>query len=162
MITSTMFGSSPISANPAECLSNPCSSAQVKFQESLASVIPSASAPPISEVERATPHASPLGDRFLHNLSAVREGAPSSASALTSRFSGEPVAPSLPPGPAAQPILRSHEVEVHPVGGPQDVDHFESTLANLRNIYEGVIQVSLISKGASAVGSSMNKLMSAG
>ncbi|MGV7213425.1 nodulation protein NolB [Bradyrhizobium sp. UFLA05-112] len=160
MISSTTLGVTPISANPAECLSNACSSAQAKFQESLVSVKHSAA--PVSELERAIPHAGPLGDRLLQNLSAVHRAAPLPASALPSQVSGEPIVAGIPPGPAAQPVLRSHEVEVHPVGGPQGVDHFESTLANLRNVYEGVIQVSLISKGASAVGSSMNKLMSAG
>lgn len=128
----------------------------------MTSVMPNASVPPISEVERAIPHAGSLSDRFLQNLSAVHGGTRLPAGALPLQVSGEPIAASLPPGPAAQPVLRSQEVEVHPVGGAEGVDHFQSTLANLRNVYEGVIQVSLISKGASAASSSMNKLISAG
>ncbi|WP_156918235.1 nodulation protein NolB [Bradyrhizobium sp. Cp5.3] len=156
-----MFGVTPISTNAAECLSNACSSAQVKFQESLASVTQSA-APTVSEVERAVAHTGPLGDRVLQNLSAVHKGKPFAAGAVPSQVGREPGSPNLLPGPAAQPILRLPEVEVHPIGGPDGLDHFETALANLQNVYEGVILVSLISKSASAVGSSMNKLMSAG
>ncbi|KRP94653.1 hypothetical protein AOQ72_20990 [Bradyrhizobium yuanmingense] len=69
---------------------------------------------------------------------------------------------SLQLGPAAQPVLRVQQVEVHPAGKPEDADRFDSALANLRDVYNGVIQVSLLSKGTGAVSSSLNKLLSAG
>ncbi|OMI08637.1 hypothetical protein BSN85_17890 [Bradyrhizobium brasilense] len=65
-------------------------------------------------------------------------------------------------GPAAQPLLRPQQVEVHPAGKPEGADHFDSALTNLRDVYNGVVQVSLISKGTGAVSSSLNKLLSAG
>ncbi|WP_168195612.1 nodulation protein NolB [Bradyrhizobium sp. NAS80.1] len=160
MILSTKFGLIPISANPAECLSEPCSSAQARFHESLAqtasnhdaasSVSGSVLAPPVSEVQRAVTHSSPLGDRVLQNLFTMHRGKPFPASALPSAVGGEPASPKkLEFGPAA-------------VGKPEDVDHFQSALGNLRGAYDGVIQVSLVSKSAGAVSSSLNKLLSAG
>ncbi|WFU80658.1 nodulation protein NolB [Bradyrhizobium sp. CIAT3101] len=171
MISSTMLGIIPISANPAECPSEVCSSAQDRFHESLAQAASkqdpassvSGGVPAPSEVERAVTQASPLGERVLQNLSAMHRGRLFSANALPSAAAGDPARPkSLEFGPAARPVLRSHEVEMHPVGKPEDVDHFQSTLANLKDAYNGVIQVSLVSKSAGAVSSSLNKLLSAG
>ncbi|MDE5465409.1 nodulation protein NolB [Bradyrhizobium sp. CSS354] len=165
-----MLGVTPISASPLECLSEACSSTRAQFHESLAqvgsnrdaasSMIDSALAPPVSEVQRAATQVSPLGDRILRNLAATHRGiVPSVPSAV----GGEPTpVNSLQLGPAAQPILRSHEFEVHPVGNLEGADHFESTLANLRDVYNSVTLVSLISKCTGAASSSLNKLLSAG
>ncbi|WP_354129263.1 nodulation protein NolB [Bradyrhizobium sp. i1.15.2] len=163
-----MLGVTPISASPLECLSEACSSTRAQFHESLAqvgsnrdaasSMIDRALAPPVSEAQRAATQVSPLGDRILRNLAAMHRGI-----AFPSAVGGEPTpANSLQLGPAAQPILRSHEFEVHPVGNLEGADHFESTLANLRDVYNSVTLVSLISKCTGAASSSLNKLLSAG
>ncbi|MBO4227534.1 nodulation protein NolB [Bradyrhizobium neotropicale] len=164
-----MAGVTPISANPVECLPKAGSSTQAQFHESLARAASNEGAASsvadgaVAEVQRAVTPASPLGDRILQNISSMHQGKPFRPSALPSVVGGEPVPPkSLQLGPAAQPILPSREVEVQPVGKPEGVDHFEASLANLRDVYNGVTQVSLISKSVSAVSSSLNKLLSAG
>ncbi|MET4030992.1 MULTISPECIES: nodulation protein NolB [unclassified Bradyrhizobium] len=163
-MSSMMLGVTPISAGPLECLSEACSSTQAQFHESLAQVasnqdaaspmIDNTLAPPVSEAQRAGTQVSPLGDRILRNLAAMHRGI-----SFPSAVGGEPTPAN---GPAAQPILRSHEFEVHPVGNLEGADHFESTLANLRDVYNSVTEVSLISKCTSAASSSLNKLLSAG
>ncbi|MDF0522223.1 nodulation protein NolB [Bradyrhizobium yuanmingense] len=171
MISSVKFGAITISANLGECLTDGCSSAPGNFHEHLAKaaskqgvaslVADSALAPPVPEVQRTVAQTGPPGDRILQNLSAVHLGKPYPSTALPSI--GEPApSKSVQLGPAAQPIARSDGVDVHPVGKPEGADNFESTLQNLRDVYNGVIQVSLISKSTGAVGSSLNKLLSAG
>ncbi|WP_439373196.1 nodulation protein NolB [Bradyrhizobium sp. DASA03120] len=166
-----VFGAMPISAKLGDCLTEASSSVQGNFHEHLAQtatkqsaaflVADSASAPPLPEVERAVTQAGPPGDRILQNLSAVHLGKSHPSSAVPSVSEAVPWK-SVQPGPAAQPILRPDRPAVHPVGKPEGADHFESTLQNLRDVYNGVIQVSLISKSTGAVGSSLNKLLSAG
>ncbi|MDA9545383.1 nodulation protein [Bradyrhizobium sp. CCBAU 45321] len=65
------------------------------------------------------------------------------------------------PGPATQPLLQTDNVGAHADVKPVGAD-FESMMTNLRDVYRDVIQVSLVSKGTSAVSSSLNKLLSAG
>ncbi|XIA67441.1 nodulation protein NolB [Bradyrhizobium sp. TZ2] len=134
-MSSMMFGVTPISASPVECLSDACSSTHAQFHESLAQaasnqgaaslVIDSALAPPVAEVQRAVTQVSPLGDRILQNLSAMHRGIPFPSSALPSVVGGEPPPANSLLGPAAQPILRSQQVEVHPAGKTEGADHFE-------------------------------------
>ncbi|MGY3033745.1 hypothetical protein ACVIIV_002915 [Bradyrhizobium sp. USDA 4354] len=169
----SMFCVTSISANSVECASNGCSPALAKFDESLAqaasnqgvasSVPERAPAPSLPEVQRAVTPASPLGDRVLQGISAIHQGKPLPSGAVSPTLVGEPdPTRSLQLGPAAQPVLRVQQVEVHPAGKPEDADRFDSALANLRDVYNGVIQVSLLSKGTGAVSSSLNKLLSAG
>ncbi|MCG2632873.1 MULTISPECIES: nodulation protein NolB [Bradyrhizobium] len=171
MIPSVMFGAMPISANLGECLTEGCSSAPGNFHEHLAKaaskqgaaslVADSALAPPVPEVQRAVAQTGPLGDRILQNLFGAHLGKPYPSTGLPSI--GEPgPSKSVQLGPAARPISRLDGVDVHVIGKPEGADNFESTLQNLRDVYNGVIQVSLISKSAGAVGSSLNKLLSAG
>ena len=65
------------------------------------------------------------------------------------------------PGPATQPLLLPDNIgadaAVKPVGAG-----FDSMMMNLRDVYTDVIRVSFVSKGISAVSSSLNKLLSAG
>ncbi|WP_158284343.1 nodulation protein NolB [Bradyrhizobium sp. SUTN9-2] len=170
MISSMLFGVTSISANSVECASNSCSPVHAQFDESLAqaasnqgvasSVTERAPAPSLPEVQRAVAPASPLGDRVLQSISAIHQGKPFPSGAVSPTLVGEPdPTRSLQLGPAAQ---RVQQVEVHPVGRPEGADHFDSALANLRDVYNGVIQASLISKGTGAVSSSLNKLLSAG
>ncbi|QAU43884.1 nodulation protein (plasmid) [Bradyrhizobium sp. CCBAU 53351] len=97
----------------------------------------------------------------MQNLFGAHLGKPYPSTGLPSI--GEPgPSKSVQLGPAARPISRLDGVDVHVIGKPEGADNFESTLQNLRDVYNGVIQVSLISKSAGAVGSSLNKLLSAG
>ncbi|WP_407175520.1 nodulation protein NolB [Bradyrhizobium sp. STM 3562] len=122
-----------------------------------------APAPSLSEVRRAVAPASPLSDRVLQGISAIHQNKAFPAGAASPMLVGAPdPATSLQPGPAAQPVLRAQQVEVHSAGRAEGADHFDSALTNLRDVYNGVIQVSLISKGTGAASSSLNKLLSAG
>ncbi|SFQ08441.1 hypothetical protein SAMN05216330_11533 [Bradyrhizobium sp. Ghvi] len=168
-----LFGITSASANSVECASSGCSAARAQFDESLAqaasnqgaasSVTEYAPAPSLPEVQRAVTQASPLGDRILQSISALHQGKSFPPGSVSPTLVGEAdLTESLQRGPAAQPVLRVQQVEVHPVGKPEGADHFDSALANLRNVYNDVIQVSLLSKGTGAVSSSLNKLLSAG
>ncbi|MDA9465005.1 nodulation protein [Bradyrhizobium sp. CCBAU 53415] len=68
---------------------------------------------------------------------------------------------SVQPGPATQPLLQTDNIGAHATVKPVGAD-FDSMMTNLRDVYRDVIQVSLVSKGTSAVSSSLNKLLSAG
>ncbi|KYK44258.1 nodulation protein [Bradyrhizobium liaoningense] len=65
------------------------------------------------------------------------------------------------PGPATQSLLHADGVGAHASVKAVGAD-FDSMMTNLRDVYRDVIQVSLVSKGTSAVSSSLNKLLSAG
>ncbi|MBB4382598.1 nodulation protein NolB [Bradyrhizobium sp. SBR1B] len=173
MISSMLFGIKSVSSNSVECASDGCSPVRAQFDESLAqaasnqgtasSVAEPASARSLPEVQRAVTPASPLGDRVLQSISAMHQVTPFASSSVSPPIVDVPDATkSLQLGPAAQPVLRGQQIEVHPAGKPEGADHFESALANLRGVYNGVIQVSLLSKGTGAVSSSLNKLLSAG
>ncbi|WP_141697730.1 nodulation protein NolB [Bradyrhizobium yuanmingense] len=170
MTHSMLLGATPISPSPADCLSSACSPAaageQAGFEQSLAQVsanqgsaLPPADRPvaasPILEVQRTNVLASPPGDRILQTLSSMYQGRavpPAVASAAVTN---------VQPGPATQPLLQMDNVGAHADVKPVGAD-FESMMTNLRDVYRDVIQVSLVSKGTSAVSSSLNKLLSAG
>ncbi|WP_247302549.1 nodulation protein NolB [Bradyrhizobium sp. 179] len=157
-----MSGAAPISHN-LEGLSKACSATavdeQVQFQQSLlqaasvpdlaAPVTGAAPVPPISEVSRATTQASPLGDRILQNLSAMYPVNAVPKGAETGSTS-EPLL--LQPGKAGAGVP----------GAPSGAGDFEAMLANLKDVSDSVIQVTLISNGIGSLGSSLNKLISAG
>ncbi|WP_456640553.1 nodulation protein NolB [Bradyrhizobium sp. USDA 10063] len=166
-----MLGTAPISPNPAESPLEHCSPTvlgeQAQFQQSLtqvgstqddaASVGGSAAfIPPVLEVQRAITQASPLGERVLQTLSAVNRSATVPSVAVSSGSAR------VQPGPAVRPVLQSEGVGVPTAGKPEGADSFESMVVNLRDVYNNVIQVSLISKTAGTLSSSLNKLLSAG
>ncbi|WP_333921003.1 MULTISPECIES: nodulation protein NolB [unclassified Bradyrhizobium] len=170
MTHSMLLGATPIPPNSADCLSSACSPAaageQARFEQSLAQVASNqgsafppgdrpAAAPPMLEVQRTNVLASPPGDRILQTLSSIYQG----------RAVPPPIAPAaatvVQPGPAAQLLLQVDNVGAHATVKPVGAD-FESMMTNLRDVYRDVIQVSLVSKGTSAVSSSLNKLLSAG
>ncbi|WP_439360239.1 nodulation protein NolB [Bradyrhizobium sp. DASA03007] len=172
MTPSMMLGAMPISSNSVDCLSNACSPAatgeQAHFEQALAQAASSqgaaspvadrpAVAPPVMEIQRANTLASPPGDRVLHTLSTMYHGhaVPPAAGGLPTAVTG------LQPGPASRPLLQSDDVGAHATGKSVGAD-FDSMMVNLRDVYRDVIQVSLVSKGTSAVSSSLNKLLSAG
>ncbi|WP_439403395.1 nodulation protein NolB [Bradyrhizobium sp. DASA03068] len=165
-----LLGATPISPSSADCLSNACSPAaageQARFEQSLAQVaanqgsaFPPAdrpvAAPPILEVQRTNVLASPPGDRILQTLSSMYQGRAVPPAIASVAVTG------VAPGPATQPLLQTDNVGAHATGKPVGAD-FESMMTNLRDVYRDVIQVSLVSKGTSAVSSSLNKLLSAG
>ncbi|MGY3387870.1 hypothetical protein ACVWW6_000461 [Bradyrhizobium sp. USDA 3311] len=172
MTPSMMLGATPISSNAVGCLPNVCSPAapgeQAHFEQALAQAASSQAAaspvadkpvvaPPVTEVQRANTLASPPGDRVLHTLSSLYHG-----HAVPPAVGGVPTAVSgLQPGPATQPLLQSDDGGAHATVKPVGAE-FDSMMVNLRDVYRDVIQVSLVSKGTSAVSSSLNKLLSAG
>ncbi|WP_167529226.1 nodulation protein NolB [Bradyrhizobium macuxiense] len=172
-----MFGATPISPNPAECLSKACSPTVLgelaQFQQSLAqaashqiaasSVADSAALTPVSKSQRAITQASPLGERVLQSLSAMHRSNTCPSNAFPPAVGGEPVpSKTVQPGPAAQSLVQPQDVGARTLGKPEAADNFESMLTNLRDVYGNVIQVSLVSKTTGAVSSSLNKLLSAG
>lgn len=167
-----IVGETPISLQSADCVFNACSPAasgeRAHFEQSLAqaassqAIAPSvadraAVAPPVSEVQRASALDGTPGDRVLHALSIMhrsRAGPPA--------VSGAPSAPGGVQGAAAvQPLVQVDDVGAHAAGKPIGSD-FDSMMVSLRDVYRDVVQVSLVSKSTSAVGSSLNKLLSAG
>ncbi|WP_349643801.1 nodulation protein NolB [Bradyrhizobium sp. LMTR 3] len=174
MTPSIMLGATPISLNPADGLSGLCQPAaigqQSQFQQTLLHVASTsdavssvtdraASVPAVSEVQRATVQASSPGERVLQALSSMYRGNP-----VPSVTSGgvAAISKAVQPGPAAQPLSRSQLVGATPAGKPEVVLDFDAMVAGLRDVYKGVVEVSLVSKSTSAVSSSLNKLLSAG
>ncbi|UVO40652.1 nodulation protein NolB [Bradyrhizobium arachidis] len=156
--------------NSAGCLSSACSPAaageQARFEQSLAQVASNqgaafppantpAVAPPILEVQRTNVLASPPGDGILQTLSGIYQGRAVSPAIGPAAVNG------VQPGPAAQPVLPADNAGARAAVKPVGAD-FESMMTNLRDVYKDVVQVSLVSKGTSAVSSSLNKLLSAG
>ncbi|MBH5371152.1 nodulation protein NolB [Bradyrhizobium sp. CNPSo 4016] len=167
-----LLGATPISPSSVDCLPSACSPAatgeQGGFEQALAQAASSEGAaarvadrpvvaPPLMEVQRATTLANPPGERVLHTLSGMYH-----SHAVPSSGGGVPTAVTrLQPGPASQPVFQSDDVGGHAAVKPVGTD-FDSMMVNLRDVYRDVIQVSLVSKGTSAVSSSLNKLLSAG
>lgn len=169
-----ILGAAPISHNLTEGLSKTCTSPaageQLQFQQtllqtaSLQGVEPSvADVPPvapIAEVSRATTQASPLGERILQNLSSLYRVNPVPHVVAGG---GASLSKAVVPGPASQPLLQqpgASETRLSSV--PQSADNFEAMMANLKDVSDSVIQVTLISNGIGSIGSSLNKLISAG
>lgn len=168
-----MSGTTPISPSLVDGLSKPwpetSSRQQAQFEQSLAQVASAhevaASVPdramlvaPTSEVHRATSDANPLGERILQALSAMHLSNPAPSASVVSRaFLTKSVQPA-----AEQSLLQPNGAATHGAGKPNETDNFDAMLANLRDVYSNVIQVSLVSKSTSSVGSSLNKLLSAG
>ncbi|WP_246504243.1 nodulation protein NolB [Bradyrhizobium agreste] len=170
MTHSMLLGATPISPNSADCLSNACSPAalgeQVRFEQSLVQVASNqgsassladrpAAPPPILEVQRTNVLANAPGDRILQTLSGMYHGRAIPPAIAPAAVTG------VQPGPATQPLLQTDSAGAHTTVKPVGAD-FDSMMTNLRDVYRDVIQVSLVSKGTSAVSSSLNKLLSAG
>ncbi|MCA1408288.1 nodulation protein NolB [Ensifer sp. IC3342] len=143
---------------------------QAQFERALAQAADSmkndiASAParvapvaPPTDVYRAAAQTSPLGERVLQTISSifpdniVTAAAPNHEAALAS---------GALPGPAQKlPVEAGAGTEM--LGVPQGGHDFEVMIAGLRDLYNGVTQVSLISKGISGITTSVNKLLKEG
>lgn len=169
-----MLGAAPISHSLTEGLSKTCTSPavgeQLQFQQTLLQTAsfqgatpPLADVPPvapIAEVSPATTQASPLGERILQNLSSLYQVNPVPHVVAGG---GASLSKAVVPGPASQPLLRQPGAsETRLSNAPQSVDNFEAMMANLKDVSDSVIQVTLISNGMGSVSSSLNKLISAG
>lgn len=169
-----MLGAAPISPDFTDGLSKTCTPTavgeQLQFQQALlqtasfqgatpsvADVPPVA---PIAEVSRATTQASPLGERILQNLSSLYRVNPVPHVVAGG---GASLSKAVVLEPASQPLLQQPGAsETRLSNAPQNVDNFEAMMANLKDVSDSVIQVTLISNGIGSVGSSLNKLISAG
>ncbi|MGL3210415.1 nodulation protein NolB [Bradyrhizobium sp. BR 1433] len=169
-----MLGAVPISSNLTEGLCNTCSSVavgeQVQFQQSLSQaastqgvaspVTEAAPVSPTSEVSRTTTQAAPLGERILQNLSSLYRV---NADPRVVAGGGPALPKAVEPGSASQPLLlQPSGAETSLPVVPQRADNFEAMLANLKDVSDGVIQVTLVSNCIGSVSSSLNKLISAG
>lgn len=169
-----VLGAAPISSNLTEGLSKTCTSTaageQLQFQQTLLQTAsfqgvapPVADVPhvaPMAELSRATTQASPLGERILQNLSSLYRVNPVPPVA---DGGGATLSKAVVPGPASQPLLREPGVsETRLSNAPQSVENFEAMMANLKDVSDSVVQVTLISNGIGSVSSSLNKLISAG
>ncbi|WP_407185406.1 nodulation protein NolB [Bradyrhizobium centrosematis] len=165
-----LLGTMSISPNSTDCLSSACSPVpageQASFEQSLAQAAPTqgsaspladkpAAAPPILEIERTNVLAAPPGDRILQTLSSMYRGPAVPPATAPAAVAG------VQPGPATQALLQADHVSAPASVKPVGAD-FDLMMTSLRDVYRDVIQVSLVSKGTSAVSSSLNKLLSAG
>lgn len=115
--------------------------------------------PPQLDVQRATAQSSQLGDRVLQTISSMyRDNAVTSA-ALDHQVG---LAKDALPGPAQKLAVEGGAAGTPMSGVPQAGHDFESMIADLRDVYNGVTQVGLISKGVSGLTSSVNKLLKEG
>ncbi|MBM2715366.1 nodulation protein NolB [Mesorhizobium caraganae] len=116
--------------------------------------------PPQLDVQRATAQTSPLGDRVLQTISSMyRDNAVTSA-ALDHQV-GLAKGAALPVSAQKLPV-EGGGAGMRMSGVPQAGHDFESMIADLRDVYNGVTQVDLISKGVSGITSSVNKLLKEG
>lgn len=115
--------------------------------------------PPQLDVQRATAQSSSLGDRVLQTISSMyRDNAVTSA-ALDHQVG---LAKGALPGPAQNLPVEGGAAGTRMSDVPQAGHDFESMIADLRDLYNGVTQVALISKGVSGITSSVNKLLKEG
>jgi len=142
---------------------------QAQFERALAQAADSmkndtASAPvrtaPISPpmaVHRAAP-TRPLGDRVLQTISSI---CPDNVVTVAGPNHEATLANGALPGPA-QKLPVEGGAGTERLGIPQEGHDFEAMIAGLRDLYNGVTQISLISKGISGITSSVNKLLKEG
>ncbi|QND62406.1 nodulation protein NolB (plasmid) [Mesorhizobium huakuii] len=110
--------------------------------------------PPPLDVQRATAQTSPLGHRVLQAISSMHGD-----NAVTSAAPDHQVAlpKGAPPGAAERLPVEGGATGTSDV--PRAGGDFEAMVAGLRDLYNGVTQVALVSKGVSGITSSVNKLI---
>ncbi|MGX5805599.1 nodulation protein NolB [Bradyrhizobium sp. Arg314] len=156
-----------ISAIPTDffpAVASPSLGEQAQFERALAQAAASskndAASGPVSmvsvhphlDVQRTTAQTSPGGDRVFQMISSMhRDNAVTSGS----RDHQVGLEMSALPGPAQKLPLEGA------AGTPTGLD-FGSMITGLRDLYNGVAQVSLVSKGVSGVTSSVNTLIKQG
>ncbi|BAB52648.1 MULTISPECIES: nodulation protein NolB [Mesorhizobium] len=160
-----------ITATLTDCLAragSPSFSEQAQFERALAHAADSlkndaASAPsrvpvpPAMALQRAATQMSPLGDRVLQTISAMYPDRAVNSAALDQQvglFKGAL--------PRPQKLPAEGDAGTGTSGVPQGRHDFETMIAGLRDMYNGVTQVALVSKGVSGITSSVNKLLKEG
>ncbi|MER8383087.1 nodulation protein NolB [Mesorhizobium sp. M1399] len=121
--------------------------------------IGAAPVPPQLDVQRATAQSSPLGDRVLQTISSMYRDNAVTPAALDHQVG---LAKGALPGPEQELPVEGGAAGTRMSGVPQAGHDFESMIADLRDLYNGVTQVALISKGVSGITSSVNKLLKEG
>ncbi|WP_260684048.1 nodulation protein NolB [Rhizobium laguerreae] len=170
-----MLGVTSISTNLTDSLFKVGSAAAVgehaQFQRSLVQAANSGrndapfakadvpSVPPTSEVQRAVTQTDPVGDRVLQALSSMHRHSVVAPPALGGEVT---LVTGALPGRTAQLPLLTRPEGVQTPGAAEGERDFETMIAGLRNVYNDVTQVSLVSKGIGSASSSVNKLVSAG
>ncbi|WP_276315567.1 MULTISPECIES: nodulation protein NolB [Mesorhizobium] len=113
-------------------------------------------APPVMDVQRAAAKTNSLGDRVVEKISSM--------------FAGNAVSPldwqvglskGSEPGPP-QKLTAETGPGTGTSGVSQGGRDFEAMIVGLRDLYNGVTQVALVSKGVSGITSSLNKLLKEG
>ncbi|WP_027168275.1 nodulation protein NolB [Mesorhizobium sp. WSM3224] len=157
-----------ISASPTNLfptVASPSLGEQAQFERALAQAAAStkndtasgpagmAPVPAHLDVQRTTAQTSPRSDRVFQMMSSLYRDNTVTAAAPDHHVGLEK---SALPGPAQQ-----FPVEGGAAGTPTGPD-FGSMIAGLRDLYNGVTQVSLVSKGVSGITSSVNTLIKQG
>ncbi|WP_309508980.1 nodulation protein NolB [Mesorhizobium onobrychidis] len=159
-----------ITTTVTDCLpgtGSPSFSKQAQFERALAQASDSlkndaASAPPRApvapgiDVQRAGTQTGALGDRVLQTISSMYPDNTVSSAPLDHQVG---LLKGALPGPL-------QKLPAEGAGGMSGVPHgehsFEAMIAGLRDLYNGVTQVALVSKGVSGITSSVNKLLKEG
>ncbi len=161
-----------ITATPTDCLpraGSPSFSEQAQFERTLAHAsdplkndaawaparVP---VPPAMDVQRAATHTRALGDRALRTISSMYSNNTVSSAALDHQIV---LLKGALPGPQ-QKLPAEGGAGPGMSGLPQGRHDFEAMIAGLRDIYNGVTQIALVSKGVSGITSSVNKLLKEG
>nr|WP_280944199.1 nodulation protein NolB [Mesorhizobium sp. WSM2561] len=159
-----------ISATPTDCLpraGSPSFSEQAQFERALAHASdplkndaawapPRVPVPPAMDVQRAATQTSALGDRVLRTISSMYSNNTVSSAALDHQIV---LLKGALPGPQQKPPAEGGAGTGMSGQGRHD---FEAMIAGLRDIYNGVTQIALVSKGVSGITSAVNKLLKEG
>ncbi|MGX5831860.1 nodulation protein NolB [Mesorhizobium sp. 43Arga] len=162
MMPVTSVSAIPSDFSPA--VASPLLGEQAQFERALAQAAASSkndaasapasmvSVPSHLDLQRTTAHTSPRGDRVFQMISSMYRG---NAVTSTSRDHQVGLEKSALLGPAQKLPLEGA------AGTPTGLD-FGSMITGLRDLYNGVAQVSLVSKGVSGITSSVNTLIKQG
>ncbi|CCV05832.1 Nodulation protein nolB [Mesorhizobium metallidurans STM 2683] len=160
-----------ITASLADCLpktGSPSFSDQAQFERALAHAAdslkndaalasPTVPVAPAMGVQRAATQMSPLGDRVVQTISAIYPDRAVNSAALDQQVG---LLKGALHGP--QKLPAEGDARTGMSGVPQGGHDFETMIAGLRDMYNGVTQVGLLSKGVSGITSSVNKLLKEG
>ncbi|MGX5845053.1 nodulation protein NolB [Mesorhizobium sp. ArgA1] len=157
MVPVTLISASPTGLLPT--VASPSLGERAQFERALAQAAASTKnntasgparmmpVPPHLDVQRTTAQASPRGDRVFQMISSITSAARDHEAGLEK---------GALPGQA-----QKLPVEGGAAGAQTGLD-FGSMIAGLRDLYDGVTQVSLVSKGVSGFTSSVNTLIKQG
>lgn len=167
-----MMPNTSITATLTDCLpraGSPSFSEQAQFERALAHASDSlkndaASAPPrvpvslAMDVQRAATQTSAVSDRVLQTISSMYPDNTVSSAVLDHQVG---LLKGALPGPP-QKLPAEGDARTGMSGVTHGEHNFEAMIAGLRDLYNGVTQVALVSKGVSGITSSVNKLLKEG